>query len=272
MGRIGDPLAQVRPLLPVLAACLVAACGSGTPECSDGQAQARVVQMASSAIEDALKRADPKTNPVTVLSRIKIAPPSVSAARHDKDIDKWTCSAELRIRLPSQIGELNAHPVFKAIVAPRVNVAFRRDQLAVPVSYTLYRSRENNELVVSVEGLDAAAKYIQGVYRAGAFSLDLQRMPDLRSGLVLYSARDRHLLIRPAENGALQFDFTYDKPVCRPWTQYVTEERGDVLIYSNPAARCSLTFSRLGELLLVEHTGCELMNPLCLPDGVYRKQ
>jgi hypothetical protein len=251
---------------------MVAACGSGTPQCTDEQVLSRISGMASSAIEDALTRADPKANPATALSRIRIALLSVSATSYDKGIDKRTCSAELRVRLPSQIAELNDHPVFRAAVAPKLNASFKGDQLVVPVTYTLYRSQEKNELVVSAEGLDVAVKYIQGVYRAGAFTLDLKTPPDLHAGLVLFSTRDRHLLIRPIETGALQFDFSYDKPACRPWTQYITEERADMLVYSNPAARCSVTFARLGELLVVEHKGCDLMNPLCLPDGVYRKQ
>ena len=97
-------------------------------------------------------------------------------------------------------------------------------------------------------------------------------MPDLRTGLALYNARAKHLLIQPTDDGKLQFHFTYDNPACRAWTQHITEEHGSTLLYDNQAVACSVTFSLLGDVVLVEHKGCNLVVESCLPDGLYRRQ
>jgi hypothetical protein len=259
-----------RSLAIVLLTLFCAGCGPRTPGCSDPAVAKRIQEVSLKAIEDALLRVDRKVSPSPVVSRLAIEVASVSSGKHDRGIDKWTCSAELRIALPSQIAEFNDHPVFKAI-APKQKVTFAGDRLAVPIDYTVYRT-EKNELAVSPEGIDVAVRYIQGVYRAGIFGLDLKNLPDLHAGMALYSGREKHVLFRPVEDGKIQFDFAFDKPACHPWSQHITQERGDMMMYDNPKAGCMVLFARLGELLVVEHKGCELMNAICLPDGTYRKQ
>jgi hypothetical protein len=230
------------------------------------------MDLAASTIEEALTQADPKAKPSTVLSRLNIVLTSVSATAHDESIDKWTCSAELRVKLPPEIVEIREHPVFKAVASPKPDMKFLGDELVSPVAYTVYQSREKRELILSAEGLDVPAKYLQGAYRVGAFASDLRTAPDLRTGLALYNARAKHLLIQPTDDGKLRFHFTYDNPACRGWMQHITEERGDTLIYDNPAVACSVIFSVLGELILVQHKGCNLIVENCLPDGIYRRQ
>jgi hypothetical protein len=260
----------MRLIASFLLALAVAACGSGTPDCGDERVETRVRQSAMSLIEEALTRADPKARPSATLSRLDLALAGVSVAARDRSIDKWTCSAELQVKLPAGVALLSTHPAFKRIA--RVEVAFRGDDIVVPFTYTVYQTREKKELVVTAEGLEALPRFIQAAQRMGAFDLDLRTPPNLRAGLSLYSGQRRQLLIEPDAGGRLRFQVNYDNPACRSWTQHITQERGSTLIYDNPAARCSVTFSLFGELLLAEHKGCELMPERCLPGGAYRRQ
>ena len=52
----------------------------------------------------------------------------------------------------------------------------------------------------------------------------------------------------------------------------VAGERDGKMFYENPEAGCLLSFSRLGEILLVDREGCHDMPQPCHPDGAYRKQ
>lgn len=206
------------------------------------------------------------------MSRLSVALTGVSVSAHDRSIDKWTCSAELRLRLPANVAQLSSHPTFKRIATPKVEVASEGDDLVVPIAYTVYQTQEKKELVVSAEGLEAPARFIQGAQRMGAFDLDLRTPPDLRAGLSLYSGQRKQLFIEPDADGRLRFQINYDNPACRPWMQHITAERGNMLLYDNRAARCSVIFSIFGELVLAEHRGCELMPERCFPDGAYRRQ
>jgi hypothetical protein len=146
------------------------------------------------------------------------------------------------------------------------------NEIVAPISFSSYLSEKEKMLIVNTEGERAAAKFIQSANKAGAFDADLTALPDLHAGLTLFKAEGKHLLMRPNEIGGLEFHMTYDNPVCRPWTQVITEEKGSVLRYDNPEVGCSVTFSRLGEMLVVEHDGCEPMMEACFPDGIYQKQ
>lgn len=269
---IHAPLQGTRACLLISAACIAAACGTRTPQCADAQVVARVEQLAAASIEEGLVRFDPEVKLEPVLSRIDIAVASALSTAYDKAIDKWTCSAQLRVGLPAQIAAMHAHPAFKAAAIPKLEVHFQGNDLVTPITYTVYRSQDEKQLIVNAEGLDVPARYVRGAYRVGAFTADLNTAPDLRAGLTLYSAQGKHLLIRPTDDGRLQFHASYDNPMCRPWTQNITAERDNTLIYRNEAAGCAATFSLLGELLLVAHEGCSLMVQSCLPDGVYRKR
>jgi hypothetical protein len=264
------PAGPMRLTAFFLLAMMVAACGSGTPDCADERVLAQLRQSATGAIEDAVIRADPKAKPSAVMSRLDVALTGVSVAAHDKSIDKWTCSAELRVKLPEGIARLNSHPAFKRIT--KAEIASQGDEIVAPIAYTVYQTREKKELMVSAEGLEVPARFIQGAQRVGAFALDLRTPPDLRAGLSLYSGHRKQLFIEPDTEGRLRFQINYDNPACRPWMQHITEERGGTLIYDNQAARCSVTFSIFGELVLAEHKGCELMPERCLPGGAYRRQ
>jgi hypothetical protein len=260
-----------RPLIGILAGFVVAACGPHTPKCTDQQVLTQVRQLAAGKIEETLVRADPAANPASVLSRIEIAVDAVSLLSQDQKSGKLTCSADVRFKLPAEVFEHMDHPVFRAAV-PKSGASFQADHLVSPVSFTVARDRQSRELIVEADGLDAPARFVRGAYFVGVFTSDLRTLPDLRAGLILYNAKGKHLIIQPTDQGPLQFQFNFENPTCRAWMQYITEERGSTLVYDNRSVGCSVVFSLLGEALLVEHKGCELMVPGCFPDGVYRKQ
>ncbi len=261
-------------LVAILAAVSVfSGCGSAsTPQCTDEKVVALVTQVASKKIEEALVRADPGANVADVMSRISVTPTAIVTAAYDHLIDKYTCSSLLNISLPQEIAAVKDHHVFRAVALAKLNVEIRGNESVSSFVFSVYQTERGTQLMVDTQGLDAPAKFVGNAYMLGAFTEDLQVLPDLRAGLTLYNAARKHLLIEPLPDGSLQFHVSYDNKVCRPWNQRVTAERGDTLIYDNKEVGCSATFSRLGQIVLVEHQGCELMVEVCFPDGVYRKQ
>jgi len=262
----------VRACALILLICLLGACGSRTPQCTDRDVVGRIEQMARYAAAESLTAGDKEAKPDDLLAPVRFALTSISAVQHDRQIDKWSCRGELRVTFPPEFAALNAHPAFRQIVASKLDIQFRGSAIVVPVEYTLYQTVETRELMLEPKGLDVPARYIKRAHRAGALATDLTNRPDLHAGLTLYQSQAKHLLIQPAENGKLQFQVNYDNAVCRPWMQNITQERPDTLLYDNPAAGCSATFSLFGKLLLVEHRGCALMPESCFPDGIYLKQ
>ena len=264
---------QLQFVLPVLLLSVLAGCGAArTPDCTDEKVVARISESATRTVEQYLLRADPGTNVSAVLSRIGLAPTAIVTATHDDLIDKYTCSALLYVALPPEIVAVKDHHVFRTVALGKLNLEVRGDAVVAPITYSVYQTSRGKELIIDVQGLDAPAKFVANAYSLEAFTGNLRALPDLRAGLTLYNAERKHLLLEPLTDGALRFHISYDNKICRPWNQRVTEERGDTLIYDNKEVGCSAIFHRLGEIVLVEHRGCELMVEICFPDGVYRKQ
>jgi hypothetical protein len=260
--------------LAVLAAVtlIVAGCGGNTPPCDDETVIAAVHGYAEQAITDALMRNDPDLRVERIMSRISVAVTDVTSSDYNKSIDKHTCSAALRVTLPTEIAALNDYRAFQRLALGNTEVRVEGNDIVAPITFTSYLSEQDDQLIVYSEGDDVPAKYIREAHKAGAFDADLSTLHDLHVGLTIYTTAGRNLILEPADNGALKFHVNHQSHMCRSWTQFITEERGDTLVYDNPEAGCSLIFSRLGQIMLVEHTGCELMAKACYPDGVYQKQ
>ncbi|MGH8678439.1 MAG: hypothetical protein ACREUQ_08835 [Burkholderiales bacterium] len=233
---------------------------------------ARVIQSAINTFEETLAQVDPGATSSEAVSQIMLSLDSVVTTASDKEIDTYTCESQLQIILPPQIAALHQQRVFRVVAFAKLGVRLQGKDIVAPLTYTVYRSRGKTELMVEVEGLQALAIYIERAYRAGAFTAAIQPLPDLRAGMTLYNAESKHLHIEPVANGSLQFYVSYDSAVCQPWRQTITEERGDTLIYDNKEFGCAATFNRVGEMVLVDHQGCNRMIVTCYPDGVYRKQ
>ncbi len=258
-------------LFAVLAIAL-AGCSGKTPPCADDAVIAKVGHYAEQAIRDALHRNDPALKIEQIMSRIHVAVTNVAATDYERSIDKHTCSAALRVTLPPELAVLNEYRAFQTLALGTTRVNMEGNDIVTPIVYTSYLSKNDKQLIVYSEGDDVPAKYVKGAYKVGALDADLSNLPDLRAGLTLYSATEKNLLLEPVENGTLKFHIAHQSHMCRSWTQFITEERGDTLIYENRQVGCSLFFSRLGQIMLVEHEGCEMMAKACSPDGIYHKQ
>ncbi len=206
------------------------------------------------------------------MSRISLSVTDVVATGYDSSIDKHTCSANVRVALPAELAALNDYRAFQTLALRKTKVNVEGNEIVAPITFTSYLSEEDKRLIVYSDGEDVPARYIRGARAVGAFDADLSTLPDLRAGLTLYTTVEKNVLIEPDENGALKFHINHQSHMCRSWTQYVTEERGDTLIYDNPEVGCTVYFSRLGQIMLVEHEGCDLVAKACYPDGIYSKQ
>ncbi|HUU74014.1 MAG TPA: hypothetical protein VMW70_15415 [Burkholderiales bacterium] len=263
----------MRQLLIVMIVIVFGGCTHATtPSCADKSVIGKIVQLARQSIESDLLEDDPAARIDQVMERLAIGLADIESSDHDETIDKHSCTANLRIALPPEIAALKDHRAFRLLALGQTSVEIQGNDIVAPVTYTTYLSQDDQELIVRAQGEQAPARYIQAAYKVGAFDADLRTLPDLRGGLTLYSGPGKTLLIEPVENGSLQFHVNYERNHCRPWAQLITEERGDTLVYDNPEVGCTVLFSRLGEILLVEHKGCEMMARSCSPDGVYQKQ
>lgn len=262
----------MRQLLIALTVAALGGCtATKTPSCTDATVIERITSLARNAIETELLQNDPAARTSQVMERLRFTLANIAATEHDESIDKHTCSANLRVTLPPEIAGLRNHHAFQVLALGQKTIAFQGNDIVAPVTFTTYLSQEDQTLIVRADGETVPARFILAAHKVGAFDADLTRLPDLHSGLTLYSGPDKTLLIKPVENGSLQFQISYESNHCRPWAQLITEERGDSLLYDNPEVGCSVLFSRMGEILLVEHTGCEMMAPSCSPDGIYQK-
>jgi len=255
-----------------IAVLVCAGCGGKTPPCDDEGVTAKVREYAVQAISDRLLKNDPELRLEQIMSRINVAVTDVTVTGHNNSIDKYTCTATLHVTLPAEIATLNDYRAFQtlALGGTRINVV--GNDIVAPITFTSYMSEANENLIVNSEGDNVPANFIRGAHKVGAFNADLSTLPDLRAGLTLYSTPGKTLLIEPVDNGALKFHFNHQSHMCRSWTQFITDERGDTLVYDNPEVGCAIYFSRLGQILVVEHKGCEMVAESCYPDGIYQKQ
>ena len=263
----------MRQILIALTVAVLAGCTEAkTPSCADETVVARVIALARNAIESELLQDDPAARTSQVLERLVLTLANITASDHDETIDKHSCSASLHVTLPPAIAELRNHHAFQVLALGQRAINIQGNDIITPVTYTTYLSQEDRALIIRANGEEVPARYIQAAYEVGAFDADLTTLPDLHSGLTLYSAPEKTLLLKPVDDGSLQFQISYENNNCRPWAQLITEEQGDSLVYDNPEVGCSVLFSRLGEIMLIEHQGCDMMAPSCSPDGIYQKQ
>lgn len=262
----------MRLLILVITVLTVSACGGKTPSCTDEAIVAQITQYADDAITNGLLQNDPDIRVEQVMSQSHLMLADITTTEYNKGIDKHSCSANLRVTLPPGVAALKEHRVFQSLPLAKLDIEVQGNDIVTPITYTTYRSEKENELILSAENENIPGKYIQGVHKIGAFDSELRSVPDLRLGLTIYSMRGKNILIEPAADGSLGFRVNYQSPICRSWMQTISEERGDMLIYDNRDVGCSVSFSRLGEIMLVEHEGCEMMAQSCYPDGVYQKQ
>ena len=262
----------MRPLLIALTATFIAACGAKTPPCTSDAVKTEVIGMARAAIREGLLKNDPDMRTDHVMSKLGIALVDIETTDHNEGIDKHSCSATLRITLPPEVAALKDHRAFRAYARLQADVPIEGNAIVAPITYSSYLSEQEKALIVDVDGERPPAKFIEGAHKAGAFDVDLTALPDLHAGLTLYNTKGKHLLIRPNEAGSLEFHMNFENTICRPWTQVITAEQGSTLVYDNPEVGCSVIFSRLGGMLLVEHEGCDLMAEACFPDGIYQRQ
>lgn len=255
-----------------LAATALTACGPKTPPCDDAAVTAKVAQITVNEIEAAVLRNDRSAQTEKITSGLGIHLENITTTDYDKSIGKFTCTANLHIALPAAISELKDHRAFRAYTQTFADVPIEGNDLVAPLTFTSYLSDTDGGLIVTTEGEKLPARFFQGAHKAGAFEADLNLLPDLLGGSTRYKSGEKNLLLRPNENGGLEFHMSFGNRICRPWTQIFTGEQGSTLVYDNPSVECSVLFSFLGELLLVEHEGCKLMVEACYPDGIYQKQ
>jgi hypothetical protein len=259
------------PIL-VISTLLISACGRGTPSCADKAIVAQIMQRADAAIAAALLKNDPNIRTQSMISDMRPELADITTIEHDNSIDKYSCSANILITLPPGVAALKDREVVQSTSLAKFNLGIEGDDIVAPMTYTTYRSEIDNQLILHTENENLPAKYVQTVHKIGAFDAGQRALPDLRRGPIRYRKPEMTVLIESGEKSALQFRVDYLKrPMCRSWMQAFTEESGDKLIYENPEVGCKLNFSRLGEIMLVEHEGCEMMPRPCLPDGVYEK-
>ena len=269
----GWKYSTMRLFLIALSVVALGGCGeASTPSCVDTSVTETIVQLANESVEGELLQVDPAARVEKITERITIAISDIRTSGHDESIDKHSCSANLRVTLPREIAALKQHRAFGKLALAQTSVEIQGNDIIAPVTYTTYLNSSDQELIIRAQGEQAPAHYIQAAYKMGAFDADLTTLPDLHGGLTLYSGPGKTLLIKPVEDGSLQFHVNYERNHCRPWAQLITDERGDTLVYDNPKVGCTVFFSRLGEMLVVEHEGCEMMAHSCSPDGVYQKQ
>ena len=262
----------MRLTILVISTFLVTACG-GTPSCNDEKIVAQIAQSAEEAIAKGLLKNDPGIDTEMLISEMNLALADITTTEHDKSIDKYSCSANILITLPPGVAALKDSGVVQSTSLAKLNLMVEGDDIVAPMTYTTYRSEKDDQLILYTEHENLPARYVRTVHTIGAFDSGQRPLPNLRHGPTLYGNPEMTVQIEPAKKGALQFRVDYLKrPMCRSWTQTFTGERGDKLIYENPKVDCQLSFSRLGEIMLVEHEGCELMPRPCLPDGVYQKR
>jgi hypothetical protein len=258
--------------LIALSALIFTACGGKTPSCSDKKVVAKVTRLAKQGITDALRRNDPDVNLKSIMSRIGVSVTDIAQTEYVASIDKHSCSANLRVTLPPELAALNEYRAFQTLALGKQKLDVEGNDIVTPITFTSYLSGKDGSLIVSSEGDNVPARYIKGAYSVGAFDADLRSVPDPHAGLTLYTTTEKSVLLEPAENGALKFHINHQSHLCRSWTQMITEERGDTLVYNNPEVGCAVYFSRLGQILLVEHEGCGKDTKACYPDGIYIKQ
>lgn len=255
-----------------LSTLIISACGGNTPPCGDETVVAKVRNFATQAVSDALRRNDPQLNVAPIMSRISVSLTNIAETAYDAGIDKHSCSANLRVALPPELAALNEYRAFQVLALGKRKLDVQGNEIVTPITFTSYTSSKDGSLIVNSEGDNVPAQYIKGAQSVGAFDADLRSVPDPHAGLTLYTATEKSVLLEPAENGALKFHIGHQSHLCRSWTQVITEERGDTLVYNNPKVRCTVYFSRLGQILLVEHDGCDMVVKACYPDGIYTKQ
>ena len=262
----------MRIRLVTLAVLFFTGCGGKTPPCTDATVLDIVRGYAEQTISDGLLRDSPDLSVNQIMSQISVAVADVVATDYERSIDKHSCTANLRVALPAPLAALNDYRAFQTLALNKTPVTVEGNEIVAPITFTSYLSEGDEQLIVYSEGDIVPARYIRGAYAVGAFDADLTTLPDLRAGLTLYTTTEKNVLIEPAENGALKFHINHQSHMCRSWTQFITEERGDMLIYDNPDVRCAVYFSRLGQIMLVEHEGCDMVAKACYPDGIYTKQ
>jgi hypothetical protein len=262
----------MRLTILVISTLLITAC-ERTPSCTDETIVAQVTQYAEEAITNGLLKNDPGIDTELLISQMNLALADITTSKHDKTIDKHSCSANILITLPPGVAALKDSGVVQSTSLAKLNLMVEGDDIVAPMTYTTYRSEKDNQLILYTENENLPARYVQAVHKIGAFDSGQRPLPNLRRGPTLYGKPEMTVQIEPAPKGTLRFQVDYLKrPMCRSWMQTFTDERGDKLIYENAEAGCLLSFSRLGEMMLVEHEGCEMMPRPCLPDGVYQKQ
>lgn len=262
----------IRPLVHLLLASILTACGARTPPCTDDAVTTEVLRIARAAIEENLRKNEREVQTGQIMSTLNLRVQDIATASHEKSIDKFNCTANLHVGLPAEVAALKDHRAFRAYTQLKADLPMQGNDIVAPVTYSSYLSEKNETLIVDAEGVLAPARFIQGAHKAGVFSSDLASIPDLHAGSTHYSAKGKSLLIRPNAIGGLEFHMAFENRACHPWNQVITEEKGSTLVYDNPSVRCTVIFSRLGELLFVEHEGCDLMVEACYPDGIYQKQ
>ena len=256
----------------VISTLLTTAC-EGTPSCNDEKIVAQITQSAEEAIANGLLKNDPGIVTETLIPQMNLALADITTTEHDKSIDKYACSANILITLPPGVAALKDSGIVQSTSLAKLNLVVEGDDIVAPMTYTTYRSEEDDQLILYTENENLPARYVRAVHKIGAFDSGQRPLPNLHSGPTLYGKPEMTVQIEPATKGTLRFRVDYLKrPMCRSWTQTFTDERSDKLIYENPQVNCQLSFSRLGEIMLVEHEGCHNMPRPCLPDGVYQKQ
>jgi len=263
---------SMRLPLCAIAALVLAGCGGKTPSCTDKVVTAEVRKFALQAISDGLLKNDLEVRLDQIMSRINVTLTDVKTTEYNKGIDKHTCTGALHVTLPAEIATLNDYRAFQTLALGGSKVNVVDNDIVAPITFTSYMSEQDEKLIVYSEGDNIPANFVRGAHKVGAFDADLSTLPDLRTGLTLYSTTAKNVLIEPADNGALKFHINHQSHMCRSWTQFITDERGDMLVYDNPEVGCSVYFSRLGQILVVEHKGCNMMAEYCHPDGIYQKQ
>jgi len=261
----------MRLTILVISTLLMTACG-GTPSCTDEAIVVKITQLAEEAVANGLLKNDPDIDTGLLISEMNLALADITTTEHDKTIDKYSCSANILVTLPPGVAALKDNDVVQSTALATLSLAVEDDDIVAPMTYTTYRSEEDDQLILYTENENLPAKYVQAVHKIGAFDSGQRPLPNLRRGPTLYGKPEMTVQIAPATKGTLRFQVDYLKrPMCRSWMQTFTGERDDKLIYESPKAGCLLSFSRLGEIMLIEHEGCEMMPRPCLPSGVYQK-